>query len=331
MKPHLPWVFPKDIEDEHYAAYKNGSKVVPPAADASWPTGTTPIAWHQGWESVATNFGEPCTDAKVSAFRLQYFACISFVDREIGRLLDALDATGIADDTSRTAVLFLGDHSWQLGEHNMWSKMSVFDLATRIPLLISVPWMPQSHGRRSDALVEAVDVFPTLAESAGIPVPAGEGLQGSSLLPLLANPAAPGPHVAALSQIPCCWQNETKQSGKCGAEKNKTNSEYNMCDCHFAPAKYIAFMGYSMRLDTPFPLRYTEWLRWNGTRPYLDSIFATELYNHTGDTGAGIGLHGSSADHFENANLAGRPELASLIATLSAQLRREFEQYILPY
>ena len=98
-------------------------------------------------------------------------------------------------------------------------------------------------------------------------MPAEEELQGSSLLPLLVNPAAPGPHVAALSQIPRCWQNETKLRGKCGAEKNEPNSEYKMCDCHWAPAEYIAFMGCSMRLGAPFPLRHTEWPRWNGTRP----------------------------------------------------------------
>ena len=93
----------------------------------------------------------------------------------------------------------------------------------------------------------------------------------------------------------------------------------------------FAFMGYSIRVESPFPLRYTEWLRWNGTRPYWDEIFARELYNHTGDTGAGIGIHGSAGDLFENENLAARPGLASLVATLSAQLRREFSQYILSY
>ena len=125
----------------------------------------------------------------------------------------------------------------------MWSKMSVFDLATRIPLLVSVPWVTQTHGQRSNALVEAVDLFPTLADIAGIPVPSSEGLQGTSLLPLVMDPGGEAVHVAALSQIPRCWQNETKQGGKCGAERNKTNSVYNMCDCHWAPAKYIAFMG----------------------------------------------------------------------------------------
>jgi hypothetical protein len=85
-----------------------------------------------------------------------------------------------------------------------------------------------------------------------------------------------------------------------------------------------------MRVNKPFPLRYTEWLRWNGTEPLWGSIFARELNNHTGDTGAGISAGGSARDRFENENLAARPALATLVAALSAQLHREFRQCILP-
>ena len=147
-------------------------------------TGTTPIAWHQGWENVATNFGEPFPDATVSALRLKYFACISFVDREIGRLLDALDASGVANST---AVVFLGDHGWQLyappahtaatARHRCVPGMLALladgdspgmhagestTCGRRCPSSIwqpafpySVPWMPRSHGQRTNNLVEA--------------------------------------------------------------------------------------------------------------------------------------------------------------------------------
>jgi arylsulfatase A-like enzyme len=120
--------------------------------------------------------------ADVSAKRLEYFNAITYVDQQIGRLLDALQSTGVAPST---AVLFLGDHGWQTGEHNMWCKMSVFDVGTRIPLLISVPWLNQTHGQRTDSFAEAVDIMPTLAELAGIPAPASLGLQGKSLVPLV--------------------------------------------------------------------------------------------------------------------------------------------------
>ena len=129
MKPHLPWFYPADILDQHYPTYQNGSQVVPPAANPNWPTGTTPIAWHQGWENVATNFAEPFPDATVSALRLKYFACISFVDREVGRLLDALEASGVSNST---AVVFLGDHGWQL---------YVTDALRRCPPALPAGWV----------------------------------------------------------------------------------------------------------------------------------------------------------------------------------------------
>ena len=78
---------------------------------------------------------------------------------------------------------------------------------------------------------------------AGVPVPASEGLQGKSLVPVLKQPDTAKVHVVALSQFPRCWQNETMVNNgrKCGDERNQTNSLENMCDCHWAPAKYDAF------------------------------------------------------------------------------------------
>lgn len=204
--------------------------------------------------------------------------------------------------------------------------MSVFDLGTRIPLLISTPWIKSSHGSKTNAFAEAVDIFPTLAELAGIPVPPSEGLQGRSLVPVLFAPTSAKVHAVALSQFPRCWQNETQVNGgrKCGDEKNKTNSPENMCDCHWAPGKYIDFMGYSMRTDSPFPLRYTEWVRWNVTSPHWDQVYARELYNHTGDNGISF-----ETDAFENQNLAIDPANEYLMQQLSQQMRAEFNQYIL--
>ena len=211
----------------------------------------------------------------------------------------------------------------------MWCKMSVFDVATRIPLLISAPWMTESHGQKTQAFAEAVDIFQTLGELAGIPVPESEGAQGKSLVPVMRAPADPATavHRAALSQFPRCWQNQTAVNGgvqRCGDENNNTNSVENMADCHWTRNEGIAFMGYSMRTDTPFPLRYTEWLRWNTTAPLWDEVYARELYNHTGDFGDAF-----TTDAFENLNQADDPALASLVGELSEQLRKEFEPFIL--
>ena len=205
--------------------------------------------------------------------------------------------------------------------------MSVFDLGTRIPLLISANWLNATHGKTSQSFAEAVDLMPTLADLAGIPVPESEGLQGKSLVPVLTDPTVSATvHEVALSQFPRCWQNETQVNGgrKCGDEKNQTNDEHNMCDCHWAPGKYINFMGYSMRAMKPFPLRYTQWVRWNGTQPDWTSVFARELYDHTGDQGIAF-----QTDAFENHNLADAPEHAELVGQLAVQLEREFDQYVL--
>ena len=279
IKPHLPWDYPPDIKAKFYEMYANGSATVPPATNPQYPISTTPIGFHQCAEMPVESIGVPFAPSRVSALRLEYFAAISYVDEQIGRLLDALEANGVAENT---AVLFLGDHGWQLGEHNMWCKMSVFDVATRIPLLISAPWLKQTHGEKTQAFAEAVDIFQTLSELAGIPVPASEMAQGKSLVPVLRAPSDPAAavHQVALSQFPRCWQNQTAVNGglqRCGDENNNTNVPENMCDCHYASNAGISFMGYSMRTDSPFPLRFTQWVRWNVTRPLWEEVYVTIL------------------------------------------------------
>jgi arylsulfatase A-like enzyme len=109
-----------------------------------------------------------------------YYASVSFTDAQVGRVLDALEASGEADNT---IIVLWGDHGWNLGDHAMWCKHTPFNSSLRVPLMIHAPG--QSPGR-SPAMVEYVDVFPTLADLAGLELPAQ--LQGKSLLPLLKNP-----------------------------------------------------------------------------------------------------------------------------------------------
>jgi len=115
-----------------------------------------------------------------------YFACVSFVDAQVGRLLDALDRLRIADDT---IVVLWSDHGYHLGEHGgVWQKRTLFEESTRAPLFIRAP-RAAGNGRASAAIVEFVDIFPTLAELAGIVAP--PNLPGRSLAPLLQDPARP--------------------------------------------------------------------------------------------------------------------------------------------
>eukprot|EP00666_Eupelagonemidae_sp_cell4sb_P007103 gene7103-6771_t len=154
--------------------------------------------------------------------------------------------------------------------------MTNFEIATRIPLIIRCPWCTASVGQRAAGLVEAVDLYPTLAELAGLPNPAEEGeeLNGTSLAPLFADSSASfAKGRDPLSVWPCPARNDTH------------------------------LMGYSVRVDL---WRYTCWFRFDAAavRPVLSDIAGEELYSHAADTGADPDSDG------EDVNLVGDPKHA---------------------
>ncbi|MES2569400.1 MAG: sulfatase-like hydrolase/transferase, partial [Verrucomicrobiota bacterium] len=114
-----------------------------------------------------------------------YHAAVSYIDAQIGRLLDGLDAAGLAKNT---IVVLWGDHGWHLGDHGQWSKHSNYEQAAHIPLLVVAPGAKANSS--SPALVETVDIYPTLTELAGVQAP--QGLDGTSFAAQLKNPASPG-------------------------------------------------------------------------------------------------------------------------------------------
>ena len=122
-----------------------------------------------------------------------YYASTSFIDAQVGRLLDALEAAEIAEDT---IIVFWGDHGFHLGDHNEWGKHTNMEQATRSPLIISVPNFG-AKGRKTMTPVTFLDIYPTLCELAGLPIPeqplsntqlTGRPLRGKSLVPVLADP-----------------------------------------------------------------------------------------------------------------------------------------------
>ena len=191
-KPHLPFVAPKKYWDLY------DPNTIPLPAIDHLPKGAPEFAGHNNSElhnypGVPKENPIPADFAK--QLRHGYYACISYTDAQIGKVLDALEKEGLADNT---IIVLWGDHGWQLGDHGLWHKHTNFELATRAPLLISVP-KQKTAGQKCNAPVEFVDVYPTLADLCGLPKPTG--LPGSSLKPFIENPATPMAKVA-ISQYP---------------------------------------------------------------------------------------------------------------------------------
>lgn len=192
LKPHLPFVSPKKYWDLYDPA-----KIPLPATDRL-PIGAPDFAGHDNGELHSYSNvpkGNPIPDDFARTLRHGYYAAISYTDAQVGRLLNALDQEGLAKNT---IVVLWGDHGWQLGDHGLWHKHTNFELATRAPLIISTP-RQKTAGKQSSALVEFVDVYPTLCDLAGLPAPTG--LDGVSLKPLLVNPKSQVKTVA-MSQYP---------------------------------------------------------------------------------------------------------------------------------
>jgi len=113
-----------------------------------------------------------------------YYASISYMDAQVGKVLDALDELGLRENT---IVIFSSDHGYLLGHHNKFQKQHLFEEATRVPFILSVPWMADSHGKSCKQITELVDLYPTVADLVGLNAPAG--LQGQSMVGLLKSPS----------------------------------------------------------------------------------------------------------------------------------------------
>ncbi|HEY9507189.1 MAG TPA: sulfatase [Gemmatimonadales bacterium] len=244
-RPHLPFNAPR----KYWDLYDPDSIALAPNPDL--PRNAPPVAGSnlaelRGYADFATApdpWEGRLSEADARRLRHGYYASVSYVDAMVGRLLDRLDALGLAKNT---IVVLWGDHGYKLGEMNGWAKMSNYLIDTHSPLIIRAPGaVPE--GLRLDQLVELVDVYPTLSELAGLPVP--EWLQGTSAVPLVRQPSRDW-KLAVFSQF-------LRRGRWVGADGVET-------------------MGYSMRTER---YHYVAWMDWATRR-----ITARELYDLEADS-----------------------------------------------
>ena len=241
-KPHLPFIAPKKYFDLY-----DPDEIAP--ATNPFPPRDAPKFATYNWNDLRHYYGipdvGPVSAQQARELKHAYYACVSFMDAQVGRVLKNLDDLGLSDNT---IVILWGDHGWQLGEHGMWDKHSNFETSTHAPLIIRTPGQ---NPARTNALVEFVDIYPTLCELCGLSV--DDGLEGQSFAPLIE-----APHRA--------W-------------KEAAFSQYKRVIPGYG--KIAPGMGYSMRTDR---FRFTEWLV-PGTE-----FRAYELYDHQSDPDENINL-----------------------------------------
>ena len=183
LKPHLPFVAPK----KYWDLYDPKAFTLP--TFKTLPQDAPPYAGHTSGELRSYSDMpqiEPVTDDEARHLIHGYHAATSFMDAQLGRVLDALDRMKLTDTT---IIVLWGDHGWHLGDHGLWCKHTNFEQAAHIPLIIVAPHVTQS-GTRTRALAETVDLYPTLCDLAGLIPP--KNVDGESLVNILKHPAQPG-------------------------------------------------------------------------------------------------------------------------------------------
>jgi len=238
-KPHLPFTPPKKYWDLYNPAE------IDTATNPFWPENHTKFTMNNYGE-LRNYYGMPRGKEEVNkelAKQLKhgYYASVSFIDAQVGKILNELDKQGLKEET---IVVIWGDHGWKLGEHNSWAKHTNFEIDTKVPLIIHVPGYNTAKNHTS-ALVELVDVYPTLSELCGLPLP--EHLEGMSFVPLLDNPDRD-------------WK---KAAFSVWVEGGYRYDEE------------IQVIGYAMKTDR---YRYIEW-----KRTKTGEVEARELYDHDTD------------------------------------------------
>jgi arylsulfatase A-like enzyme len=227
FRPHLPFNAPKTYYDLYNPDTLPGP--FPSVAPTNALSGTASQSAELGNYNHGYYPGDPgphSDDAYRRKLRWGYYACISYVDAQIGKVLDALDNLGLAQDT---IVVLWGDHGWCLDDYNLLGKHLVLERGVHSPLIIRVPQM-KFPGRAADGIVETLDIYPTLAKLCGLNTPAT--VQGTSLVPLLNNPDAPGKGWAYSRDINTLSQDSVRTDRW---RLVRVNSAYDLYDFEVSP------------------------------------------------------------------------------------------------
>ncbi len=224
FRPHTPYVAPKD---PYFGWYPE--KEMPVVSGVEEDQKDLPAAALGSYKKEQDKLTDELRRKALQA----YYASISFMDAQVGRVMDALDRLGLSENT---VVVFTSDHGYHIGEHGLWQKMSLFEESARVPMLIIAPGVsrPNTH---TTTPVSHIDVFPTLAEICGVKPPAN--IQGQSLVPILQDSRVEG-RGWAITQV---TRNKQRQAGG------------------------ETYFGYSLRTKR---WRYTEWDQGNEGRELYD-------------------------------------------------------------
>jgi len=189
QKPHVPFLAP----DKYFDLYPTDKLVYQPDKPDLWDT-LPKTAISKRYGAFGFELGKE-NDKLRREYMQAYHACVSFIDVQIALVLDALKESGQWDNT---IIVFTSDHGYHLGDHFLWGKVTLFDIGARVPFIVRAPGLTQD-GTASQAMVELIDIYPTVADLAGLKAP--DHLQGTSLRPLLDDPKSLGQKKHAYSVV----------------------------------------------------------------------------------------------------------------------------------
>ncbi len=277
-RPHIPYIAPQ----KYFDLYPEVE--IPENFEQEWLTKPDLARTNTSWNNGVSE--EECTNS-VRA----YYASVSFVDAQIGKLLDALEELDLMD---KTIIVFWSDHGYMLGDHGMWQKQNLFERTAHQPLLIYAPGI--TDGKQCNAVVETIDIYPTIADLAGLEAP--DYIDGVSLKPLLENVNLKWDRPAFTQQARTLY-GEGQQNARVRSLSGGTRFMFNPA---LSDSNTTVF-GRSVRTDR---YRYTEW-----------------------DEGReGVELYDYETDPEEHVNLAHNPDrnTRKLIEKLAALLHSSYDK-----